>query len=183
MGFKQYMDELLEDYDREEHEDILETARVISAGDKEVMKQMRLAVDQPRTYCKNNIERFDDRGIDFEDGEPADDDLDADELLFLAMVDELEVHGYAFELDWKCELADFLWGLEQMKNYHLVADVIPTVAFDENKDIEVWGKELNAALGGRAHVCYIHIDSDSYPLTIVTAEAFEAIPIPLVLSM
>lgn len=178
MGFEQYMDELLEDYDREEHEDILETARAISADDKEVMKQMRLAVDQPRTYCKNNIERFDDRGIDFED-----DDLDADELLFLSMVDELEAHGYAFELDWKCGLADFLWGLGQMKNYHLVADVIPTVAFDENKDIEVWGKELNAKLGGKAHICYIDIDSDSYPLTIVTHEAFEAIPIPMVLSM
>lgn len=182
MGFTQYMDEVLEDYDKEEHEDILETARAISADDREVMGQLGLAVSQPRTYLKDNMERFDERGIDLEAGEDPD-EYDADELLFIAMVDELEAHGYAVELDWKCELADFLWSLEQLKNYHLIADVIPTVTLDENKDIEVWGEALNAALGGKVHVCYIDIESDSYPITIVTDEAFAAIPLPMVISM
>lgn len=182
MGFKNYMDELLEDYDREEHEDILETARIISADDKELVKQVTLAIDKPEQYFKDNAERFGERGIDFEDEEFAD-ELDMDELLLLAMVDELEQQGYAVELDWKCELEDFLWGLEQTKNYNLISDVIQNVKLDEDKDIEMWGKEFNTALSGKVHICYIDIDSDSYPLVIVTAEALKNIPIPMVISM
>ena len=182
MEFKNYMDELLEDYDREDHEDILETACAISAGDKEVVKQVTYAIDKPKQYFKDNAEHFDERGIYFDDDEFAD-ELDVDELLFLAMVDELEQHGYVIELDWKIGLEDFLWGLKQIKNYNLISDVIQNVKFDEDKNIEAWGKELNAVLGGKVHICYIHIDGDSYPLAIVADETLRSIPIPMVISI
>lgn len=182
MSFNKHMDEFLEDYDPEEHEDILETAKAISSDDKTVMKQIKLAVDDPRKYCKQNMERFDERGIDLEDDEFLD-ELDHDELLWLAMVDELEANNYAFEFDWKCELKDFLWGLEQLKNYSLIADAVKTISFDESNDIEAWGKELNIALGGKIKICYLDIDSDSYPIAIITAEAFESIPVPMVIAI
>ena len=182
MEFSYYMDKLLKDYNRESNEDILKTARIISLDNKEVIQQVELAIDKPKKYLGDHADRFSERGINFADKKAAN-EFDVDELLLLAMVDELEEHGYVFELDWKCELSDFLWGLEQIKNYNFIADVIPTVSFDEDEDIEIWGKDLNTALGGKAYVCYINIDSDSFPLTIVTAEAFKNIPISMVHSI
>lgn len=173
---------LLRDYDREDCADILETARGISQNDPEVVKAMGSALDNPKDYFKQNAERFAERGIDFGDESFAD-ELDIDELLFLAMVDELEEHGFAFEFDYKCELADFLWGLEQLKTYELIKDVLPNVKLDESEDIEKWGAAINAALGEKAVVSYIDIDSDSYPVAIMTWDALQSVPIPFVMAM
>ena len=181
MGFKSYMDELLENYDREDYEDLLETACAISADNTEVVKQVTYAIDKPEQYFIDNAERYDERGIYFDD-EFAD-ELDVDELLLLAMVDELEQHGYVIELDWKSGLEEFLWGLRQIKNYNLISDVIQNVKFEEDKNVEEWGKELNAALDGKVHICYIDIDSDSYPLAIVTDETLRSILIQMVISI
>ncbi len=181
MSFEKYMDIFLEGYDSSEHKDILETARVISSDDKAGIEQIKLAINDPRKYFKDNMDRFKARGIDLENDESGN-KLDADELLWLAMVDELEEHGYVFEFDWKCELKDFLWGLEQIKNYPLIADAMKTVKLDENKDIEAWSKELSTAVGDKVFICYLNFDSDSYAITVVTAETFEKIPAPMVIS-
>lgn len=170
------------DYDRGSHEDIFETAKLISGNDPGIVKAVDLALNDPIKYVKENAERYSERGI-FLDDPDSFDDLDADEFLFLGMLDELEEHGFAFEFDWKCELEDFLWGLEQTKNYSLIADVIKTVKLNEGDDIEVWGKALNEALGDKARLVTIDIDSDSYPVTILTAETLKKIPIPMVMSM
>lgn len=169
-------------YDRRDHEDIFETAKLISGNDPEIVKAMESALNDPIEFIKENAGQFSERGIDLDDPNSYD-ELDADEFLFLGMADELEEHGFAFEFDWKCELEDFLWGLEQLKSYDLIADVIKTVKLNEDDDIEVWGKALNEALGDKARLVYIDIDSDSYPITILTADTLKKIPIPMVMSM
>lgn len=178
---KDPLKEIFKDYDRENHEDIFETAKLISGNDPEVMAAMEAALSDPVKYLKENAERLSERFIELDD-EDSFADLDADEFLYLGMVDELEEHGFAFEFDWKCELEDFLWGLEQTKNYGLIEDVIKTVKLNEEDDIEVWGKALNKALGDKAKLIYIDIDSDSYPVAIVTADTLEK-TIPMVIAM
>lgn len=179
---KDPLKEIFEDHDREDCEDILETARLISGDDPEVVKAVSSALDNPIKYVKENVERYSERGIELDD-EDSFEDLDADEFLFLGMLDELEEHGFAFEFDYKCELEDFLWGLEKTNNYSLIKDVIKTLKLNEDDDIEVWGKEINSALGDKARLIYIYIDSDSYPVAIVTTETLEKIPISMVMAM
>lgn len=173
---------IFEDYDRGDCEDILVTAREISGNDRRVSAAVESAIDDPKKFIKQSAKSFGERGIELDDEDLAN-EYNADELLFLAMLDELEMFEYAFEFDYKCELEDFLWGLTQMKTYDLIKDVIRTIELDENGDIEKWGREVNKALGGKAYICYMHIDSDSYPLAIVTPEAFEKIPIPFITVM
>lgn len=188
---KDPLKEIFKDYEREDDEDILETAKLISNNDPEVVKAMDLALNDPIKYIKQNAERFSERGIELDDPDSFE-ELDADEFLFLGMVDELEEHGFAFEFDYKCELEDFLWGLEQIENYDLIKDIIPTVELDENDDVEKWGKEINAAidkawgtdnLDEKAALCYIDIDSDSYPLTVLTYGTLSALTIPFIMAM
>ncbi|MCM1164642.1 MAG: hypothetical protein NC299_12745 [Lachnospiraceae bacterium] len=169
-------------YDREEHEDIRQAAELISHSDPEVMKAVNAALSDPVKYLKTTAERLSERGIELDDEDTLD-DLDDDEILFLSMLDELEEHGFAFEFDWKCELGDFLWGLEQIKGYEAIADVLKTVKPDESKDIEAWGKQINAALGETACVCYIDINSDSYPITILNYEILGELEIPFIMAM
>ncbi|MDE7398303.1 MAG: hypothetical protein K2N06_02130 [Oscillospiraceae bacterium] len=135
---------------------------------------MKSAIDNPKRYLKQNAERFDDRSIDFSD-EDFTDEYEPEELLFLAMVDELDSHGYAFEVDWKCPVEDFVWSFEQMKSYALISDVISHLELNEDDNVETWGKTFNVALGDRARLGYIDIDSDSYVLIITTPEVFAKI--------
>ena len=173
---------IFEDYDRTDCEDILETAKAISGNYRRVTADINEALNDPKKFVKQNAKRFDERFIDINDEEIID-ELDADEMLFLAMLDELEAFDYAFEFDWKCALEDFLWGLSQIKNYDLIKDVVRKLELNEEDNIEQWGKQINKALDGTAYICYMHIDSDSYPLTIVSPEAFEKIPLPFITVM
>lgn len=178
---KDPLKEIFKEYEREDHEDIFETAKLISGNDPEVMAAMETALGDPIKYLKENAELFSERGIEFDDGGSFE-DLDADELLYLGMVNELEEHGFAFEFDWKEGLEDFIWGLEQTKNYGLISDVIKSVKLERSDDVEIWGKLINEALGNKAKLVYIDIDSDSYPVAIVTADTLEK-TIPMVILM
>ena len=100
---------------------------------------------------------------------------DSDEDCWLSMVDLLDEEGYAFGIDYKCELEDFLWALKQLKTYSLIDINLSSLNLNENEDVESWGEEINTALGGRAYICMIDIDSDSYELIIVNADVYEKI--------
>ncbi len=179
---KDPLKEIFKEYDRRDCEDILETARAISQNDRRVASQMEFALNDPKKYLRQNANLFAERGIDFDDMKTLD-RFDPENLLFLSMVNELEQFGYVFEFDYECELEDFLWGLEQIKTYDLIKDDIRAMSFDEDGNIEAWGRQINAALGGKAYLCYIDIDGDSYPLTVTKPGAFEKIPLPMVLVM
>ncbi len=170
---------IFKDDEREDHDDILQAAMLLSHNDADVMNNMNSALDDPIKYLKANAERLSERGIELDDEESLE-KQDADELLFLSMVDELEAHGYAFEFDYNCELKDFLWGLEQINNYELIADAVKSVKQDESGDVEAWAKEINAALGEKACLCYIYIESDSYPIAISDYDTIGKPEIPFI---
>lgn len=100
---------------------------------------------------------------------------DSDDDCWLSMVDLLDEEGYAFGIDYKCELEDFLWALKQLKTYSLIDINLSSLNLNENENVESWGEEINTALGGRAYICMIDIDSDSYELIIVNADVYEKI--------
>ena len=100
---------------------------------------------------------------------------DSDDDCWLSMVDLLDEEGYAFGIDYKCELEDFLWALKQLKTYSLIDINLSSLNLNENEDVESWGEEINTALGGIAYICMIDIDSDSYELIIVNADVYEKI--------
>lgn len=168
------LNNLLEDYEREDYEDILETAGAISANHKDVMKTLSSALDNPKKYFKNNTQRFLERNIDFQD-EDLEDEIDLDDLFFLAMIDELSEYGYVYEVDWKCSLEDFLWSLKQLKNYSMISHILPTVDLDENFNVDMWIEKINESLDKKAYICYVDIDSDSFPLIIASPETYQLI--------
>lgn len=100
---------------------------------------------------------------------------DSDDECWLGMVDLLDEESYAFGIDYKCELEDFLWALEQLKTYSLIDIDLSSLNLNENENVESWGKQINIALGGRAYICLIDIDSDSYEIIIVSSEVCEKI--------
>lgn len=100
---------------------------------------------------------------------------DSDDGCWLGMVDLLNEESYTFSVDYKCELEDFLWALEQLKTYSLIDIDLSSLNINENENIESWGEEINTVLDGKAYICMIDIDSDSYELIIVTADVYDKI--------
>lgn len=97
------------------------------------------------------------------------------DALWLDMTEKLEEYGYAFSIDYKAELEDFLWSLEQLKSYSLIEACVSSLKLNPEMNIDAWGEEINLALSGKAYVCTIDTDSDSYGIIIVTDEIFEKI--------
>ena len=140
---------------------ISEIAGLISSEDPQVMNNIKMCLDNPGKYSAS----FADHGL-----EPNDKNF-----YWISMRDELENAGYLFSVDYKCELEDFLWALSQLKTYRLIDIDLSSLNLDENEDAEAWGEEINHALGGRAFVCAVDIDSDSYELIIVGADVCETV--------
>ena len=69
----------------------------------------------------------------------------------------------------------FLWALEQLKNYNLIDIDLSGLDLSEDDDAEVWIREINAALNGKACIGVVDIDSDSYELIITTCETYRKI--------
>lgn len=149
---------------------VCEIAELISDNDSEVMKAMNFCVSDTAGYARANAERFGERGIDINDA-------DTDTICWIGMVDELAENGYLVGVDCSCELEDFQWALEQIKTYSLIKGEVLSIDLVENKIVDMcaFAEEINMFLKGRAFVCMIEIDSDSYELIIVTADVYDKI--------
>lgn len=146
---------------------ILDIARLMSDSET-VLGNLKRALESPDKYFSENEWRYAERGVVV--GK-----TDRKTLYWLALVDELAEGGCVFEVDYKCELEEFLGALERLNDHGLIDSAVGSVKFDENGNIEAWGEELNKALGEKAFVCFIDIDSDSYPLVIVSGDALEKV--------
>lgn len=144
---------------------ILEIAGLLT-NNETVHANLRSALDNPEKYFSENEWRYAERGVVI--GK-----TDRKTLYWLALVDELAEGGSVFEVDYKCGLDDFTGALERLNNYGLVEGSLSSVKLNEDEDIEAWGEEINLALGEKAFVCYIDIDSDSYPLVIADGGALD----------
>ncbi|MBE6845213.1 MAG: hypothetical protein E7508_05790 [Ruminococcus sp.] len=149
---------------------IAEISSLISENNPDVMEKINLCIGHPAPYSVQNAERYGERGIE--------DVYDADnaEICWIGMVDELAENGYLFSADYKSEPEDILWGLSQLKSYHLIEKYVPDIDLTKIEDAEALAQEINLAVSG-AFVCMIDIDSDSYELIIVTHEVYEKISV------
>lgn len=157
--------------DKSEKQDfsyISEIASLISGNNPSVMENVNVCIEHPQSYSHRYEDRYGERGIYV-------DDVDNNEICWIGMVDELSEYGYLFSVDYKCELEDFLWALSQINNYSLIESTVSALTLDETKTPEAWGEEINLALNGKAFVCAVDIDSDSYELIIVPADVCEKI--------
>lgn len=146
---------------------ILDIARLITDSET-VLGNLKWALESPDKYFSENEWRYVERGVVV--GK-----TDRKTLYWLALADELAEGGCLFEVDYKCELEEFLWALERLKDYGLIESAVGSVKLSEDEDIEAWGEEINLALGEKAFVCFLDIDSDSYPLVIVKGDALERV--------
>ena len=146
---------------------VLDIARLITDNEA-VHTKLKTSLENPDGYFADNAARYAERGMNVKT-------CSRKELYWIALADELSEGGCMFEVDWKCELEDFLWALEQLNDYDLVKSAVSLLEFPEDGDVEVWGEELNAALDGKAFVCCLDIDSDSYPIVIIDGNVLEKV--------
>lgn len=139
---------------------IREISSAICGNDPGVMKNIEDMLGHPQAYFAKYSERYEERGIDV-------DEDDEKTLYWIGMTDELIEGGYVVELDYKCDLEEFLASLQQLKTYPLIADIIPKMTLNESENIEAWGEEISLTTEGKAMLCMLDIDSDSYPLFIL----------------
>ena len=121
-------------------------------------------LESPWSYFEENIDRYDERGIDEDETE--------DTIIWLGIADELIDANEAVELDWNPELEDFSYFMKSLadkKNLQMEDDW-----FDEEDTITNWCSILDRrweiegfCVGG------IDIDSDSYVLFICKVETLK----------
>lgn len=181
---KEPLNEIFKSYVRKDGGDILETAKLISNNDPEVVRAISAAVSDPINYIKSNSERYSARGIEL-DNKRYFKGIDSSELLQFAMIDELKERGFMCELSGGSSLEEFLRGLERLKNYGLLAEIVKTVKLDAKENIEAWGEEIGAALEkangyNGAVLCFLDNTNDRYPLTIITWDTLSEVPLLLI---
>ena len=112
-------------------------------------------------YFDEDLERYDDRGIEDDEAE--------DTIVWLGIVDELIESGDAIELDWNSILEDFTYFMKELadqKNLPLKDDWL-----DEDRDIPSWCKVLDEKWEEAGYcVGAMDIDSDSYVIFVCRRE-------------
>lgn len=160
---------------------VTEIAALISNNDQEVMNNLADAIKDPRKYFKKNSKRFRVHDMEIDDyvftkKEAFDYARSMDEILWVAMIDELNAGGYLLEVDSDCEIEDFIEELKRLKAYDLISKAIPA-RIDEDRDelyglecmfgkidlnlnedddelwgVDFWCMQLNAVLGGKTEL-------------------------------
>lgn len=129
--------------------------------DTSVRSAIEACLASPWDYFDENLERYDDRGIEDDEAE--------DTIVWLGIVDELIESGDAIELDWNSILEDFIYFMKEFaeqKSIPLQDDWL-----DEDGDIPSWCKVLDEKWE-EAGYCLgaMDIDSDSYVIFVCRRE-------------
>lgn len=164
-----------EDYKRADYEEILETARLLSQNDPEVVKKIEFALDDPRGYFEDLPNRDNAGGWLFPEKITS-----LYDALFFLMIFELSEHGYFITVKWERRFEAFLNRLKELKNYDMIAGAVQTLNeyYICGMSVSEWSGLINEAAGGKAYVCRIdilpHKDPDpDYPLVIVSGETLK----------
>ena len=127
------------------------------SDDKDFLQNMDRCFCHPREYFKDNVDRYEERGITNRDA--------IDTFVWIALTDELLESGAAIELDWKEEKEEFLSSIEGLANEKDL--VVDDVLLDDEGDIPTWCKELdNKWMKDGYCIAGIDVDSDSYVLFV-----------------
>jgi hypothetical protein len=145
---------------------VAEIARIISSGDEAVLRDITACTEDPASWFTAHQNRYEERGVDSVG--------DLDLVQWLGLVDILEEHGWVCERDWKDELEDFSYFLQNLHGFQKLGLELDPDWLDEDEDISAWCGVLTekwAVQGVR--IAAIGIDSDSYVLFPATAPQFD----------
>lgn len=101
--------------------------------------------------------------------------VDNETMFWISLVDELISENYAFEAENEWKLEKFTEKLGRLKSYDMIRDAVSSAELDENGNIEKWCGDINRALDGKACLCRFDINSDSFPLVIVSGDVLPQI--------
>lgn len=132
--------------------------------DNDTADKLNRCIDDPHAYYDENSEVYGERWVT----SYTNDDM----IIWLGIVDILIEKGKMFEFDWKVELEDFIYGMQEINNNEELE--IDENDFDEDGDIIEWLKVLYNAWSDLGFVIAgMDIDSDSFCLLITTRDTFE----------
>lgn len=99
------------------------------------------------------------------------DDLEL--VQWLGLVDILEEHGWVCERDWKDELEDFSYFVQNLHGFQQLGLELDPDWLDEDEDIPAWCGILTEKWSAQGvRMAAIDIDSDSYVLFPVSSARF-----------
>lgn len=136
-------------------------AELLSNHDPWVMHELDFADGRaaPKFFHEHK-QQFAERGIEtMSDLSPNSNSA----IWLLGLVDILIRAGYACELDWKCELENFVWAISRLFAPLTMNLPVKTVKYNPEDDMEGWAAQINKAWQP-LHFVLLHIDinSDSY---------------------
>ena len=134
-------------------------AGIISNNDSEVLKRVKMCLEDTEAYFEEYADAFEERGID---------EFDEDaigEIQWLAMVDILEANQYVCERDWEDELEDFLHFVGELKGVKAKKLPLEQEWVNEDEAVSAWCATIDAKwMSSGMCLAAIDIDSDSYVL-------------------
>ena len=142
---------------------LMEIARIISSGDEAVLRDITACTEDPASWFTAHQDRYRERCI-----------LSSDNLeliQWLGLVDILEEYGWVCERDWKDELEDFSYFVQNLHGFQKLGLELDPDWLDEDEDISAWCGVLTEKWEGVC-VAAIDIDSDSYVLFLTSAAHF-----------
>ncbi len=145
---------------------VVELARVISSGDEAVLRDITACTEDPAGWFTSHQDRYRERCILSSD--------DPELIQWLGLVDILEEYGWVCERDWKDELEDFSYFVQNLHGFQKLGLELNPDWLDEDEDISAWCDVLTekwAAQGVR--IATIGIDSDSYVLFPAAVPQFD----------
>ncbi len=147
---------------------LVEIAALISGEESAVLQSVTSCAENPQGWFESHREQYSQRCVMSSE--------DTDLVQWLGLVDILEEHGWVCERDWKDELEDFSYFVQNLRSFSALNLELDPDWFDEDEDIPAWCGILTdkwAAQGVR--MAAIGIDSDSYVLFPVTSSQFETL--------
>lgn len=135
--------------------------------DADTAAKLNSCIDDPRAYYDENAEIYKERGVAS--------DTDEDIIIWLGIVDILIEQGKLFEFDYSVECEDFIYGINEINNYDLAME---ENCLDEDADITEWLEILhNEWVQSGFVIAGMDIDSDSYPIFIISKDVFDKLVI------
>lgn len=142
-----------------EKKPLLEIGMCISQEDEAVKAAIEQCLSDMDLYFEEHVEDFEDRGFDEEELE----EVEEQELQWIALADSLINHVYCCELDWKCDKEEFVDCVNELQGMEVYDLTLEEDWLDEDADVTEWCAVLDEKWQEKG-VCIaaLDIDSDSY---------------------
>ena len=145
---------------------LVEIAALISGEESAVLQSVTSCAENPQGWFESHREQYSQRCVMSSE--------DTDLVQWLGLVDILAEHGWVCERDWKDELEDFSYFVQNLHGFQKLGLELNPDWLDEDEDISAWCDVLTekwAAQGVR--IATIGIDSDSYVLFPAAVPQFD----------